>query len=48
MVQQNGHYLLKLFKYGFGYVWESKAEYVDHKLFIMQFEERLKDSSQQE
>ena len=32
-----------LFQYGFGYVWETQATFIDHKLFIEEFELRIMD-----
>ena len=32
-----------LFQYGFGYVWETQATFIDHKLFIKEFELRMMD-----
>ena len=36
-----------LFQYGFGYVWEAQATFMDHKLFIKAFELRMMDTFQQ-
>ena len=36
-----------LFQYGFGYVWETQATFIDHKLFIKEFELRMMDIFQQ-
>ena len=36
-----------LFQYGFGYVWETQATFIDHKLFIKELELRMMDIFQQ-